>query len=721
MEADIHRQTFLEEARELLAELETSILAWEANPADSSIIDRVFRAMHTIKGSGAMFGFEELSGFTHQVETVLDAVRRNMTPPGSRLVDLILEARDQIKVMLEASEGGPPADETVTRGLEAALLEFSRPPGRAGEAAPEPKTEADPVLPESSRADFKKRKTFRIRFRPHENIFRMGTNPLLLLNELRGLGAARVIVHTDAVPPLEAYDPEACYFYWDIFLVTDQGLNAARDVFIFVEDDCTLRIDELDEEVEAETSPGPGKRLGDILVDRGDVDRGKLENVLTAKPPIGEMLVDAGLVSPGQVRTALLEQRHIRDAAERRRMVVESQSIRVNSVKLDKLVNLAGEMVTVQARLSQAAAARRDPALISISEEVERLTAEFRDGAMSVRTVPIGMIFNKFKRLVRDLSHELGKEVEMETHGEETELDKNIIDRLNEPMVHLIRNCLDHGFEPPDVRSAAGKPRSGLLRISARHSGAFVLVQVRDDGAGLNVQAITNKALSLGLIGPDSDLTEAEVFNLVFTPGFSTSGRVTGVSGRGVGMDVVKKNIEALKGTIEIQSKRGLGTEITLKLPLTLAIIDGLLVVIGTEFFVIPLAVIEECVELAAKERRQAKGRRTVTVRGEMTPYIRLRERFGINENPPELEQIVIGRVGGQRIGFVVDRVIGDHQTVIKSLGPFFRQVTDVSGATILGDGTVALILDVHKLVQAVESEQREVTLSRPVDFRSAS
>jgi two-component system chemotaxis sensor kinase CheA len=378
-----------------------------------------------------------------------------------------------------------------------------------------------------------------------------------------------------------------------------------------------------------------------------------------------------------------------------------ASSIKVSSSKLDRLVNLVGELVTVQARLSQTAGTRNDAELLLIAEEVERLTDELRDNTMSVRMVPIGTMFSKFKRLVRDLSSEMGKEIQMTTIGAETELDKTVIDKLGDPLVHLIRNCIDHGIEAPEDREAAGKPREGTVLLQARHSGAHVLIEIIDDGAGLDLEAIKAKALEKGLIDPTADLTEKDIFSLILHPGFSTARKVTSVSGRGVGMDVVKRNIESLRGSIDIRSRKGKGTTMTLTLPLTLAIIDGLLVQIGTEVFVMPLSLVEECVELTEEDIRKAHGRQIANVRGEIVPYIRLRETFSISNTRPVIEQIVIASIDAQRVGFVVDHVIGEHQTVIKTLGKIYQDVEGVSGATILGDGRVALILDIPKLMQA--------------------
>ncbi len=568
--------------------------------------------------------------------------------------------------------------------------------------------------------------TYRIRFRPSHDIFIRGTNPIHLIDELKELGECKIVAQKDEIPGLAEINPEHCYTYWDAVLTTDQELNAIKDIFIFVEDDCELSIDIIDNGSHADEGvdlnntitehghitheefrqiSGPHKKVGEILVERGDIKHDDLHTTLQKQKPIGEMLVEEGIVSHGKVESALVEQHHINETRKKQDKTETASSIRVASDKLDTLVNLVGELVTVQARLTQTAATKNDPELIPIAEEVERLTEELRDNTMSVRMVPIGTMFTKFKRLVRDLSGEMGKEINMSTEGAETELDKTVIERLNDPMVHLIRNSIDHGVESPDIRSTAGKPGQGMLHLSARHSGTYVLIEITDDGAGLDPEAIRSKAVEKGLIDPEAELSEKDIFELILTPGFSTAAKITNVSGRGVGMDVVKRNIEALRGYIDIVSKKGEGTTITLKLPLTLAIIDGLLVTIGGDIYVIPLAIVEECIELTDEDIERAHGKNMANVRGEIVPYINLREQFSISNGKPPIEQIVITEVDDHRVGFVVDDVIGEHQTVIKSLGSFYKDIQGLSGATILGDGTVALILDVPKLVQNAEKE----------------
>lgn len=678
---EINGQVYKEEASELLVELEEALLELEKTPDDRQLVDRAFRAMHTIKGSGAMFGFDDISSFAHEVETAFDFVRSGKMTVDRTLIDLTLKARDQIKAMLD----GKQVDCARTHELVAAFRNKSQ-----------------------------SEVTYRIRFSPDANILKKGTNPILLLDELRTLGDCKIAADTDRIALLPDFDPEACCTDWDIILTTSQGINAIRDVFVFVEDNCDLKIDVIDDGKDVDDGNGC-KRLGEILVERGDVCLGALGQTLGAQAtasvygvskPIGKMLVESGAVSASKVEAALLEQQHLREKKESRKDAAISSTIRVESDKLDKLVNLVGELVVVQARLTQSAATRRDSDLFAVAEEVERLTADLRDNTMSIRMLPIGTTFSRFKRVVRDLSSELGKEVEMTTDGAETELDKTVIERLADPLIHIIRNSVDHGIESPDVRQQRGKPRIGTVHLAAAHAGAHVLIRIKDDGAGLDKEVIRAKAVEQGLISRDDELSDKEIFSLILAAGLSTANKVTSVSGRGVGMDVVKRGIEALRGSIDIESVKGKGTTIILKLPLTLAIIDGLLVVIDNKFFVLPLAEVEECIELTRKDVASAHGRHIARVRGQIVPYISMREHFSLGGRSPVIEQVVLTGVGGRRVGIVVDRVLGQHQTVIKPLGEFYKEVEEISGATMLGDGTVALIVNVSKLIDNAQTEE---------------
>jgi two-component system chemotaxis sensor kinase CheA len=393
---------------------------------------------------------------------------------------------------------------------------------------------------------------------------------------------------------------------------------------------------------------------------------------------------------------------------------VGATSLRVPAAKLDQFVDLVGELVTVQARLSELAARRDDSEVTEVAEEIERLTSSLRENSMNIRMMPIRATFEKFRRLVHDLARDLGKAVELTIDGAETELDKTVIEQLGDPLLHLIRNSMDHGIETPELRSSRGKRATAIIHLSARHAGGSVLIEVSDDGGGIDADAVRARAVEKGLIAADAQLTANEVSALIFEPGFSTARQVTDVSGRGVGMDVVRRRVESLRGTIELSSEQGKGTSVTLRLPLTLAIIDGLLVRVGPSSFVLPLANTLECIELSRQDIEQANGNHVVLVREEIIPYIRLREYFSILGQPPELEQIMVVETDGGRYGFVVDEVLGDCQTVIKSLSRFYRNVQVISGATILGNGSVALILDPERLAQEAVGARTGIARGHP-------
>ncbi|MCX5804818.1 MAG: chemotaxis protein CheA [Proteobacteria bacterium] len=694
-----YSETYKEETNEQLLELEESLLELEETPDDGELIGKVFRIMHTIKGSGAMFGFDDIAAFTHDIETVYDKVRAKEIPVTKELINLTLLAKDRIKSMLDKT----PLDEALEGLTPSEIVTAFKMFASGGEALPPLFNLTPPVEGASFHQINCESATYRIRFKPSTDVFFTGTNLLLLLDDLRSLGECKVVAQIDNIPPLDEINPEYCYTSWDMILTTDQGINTIKDVFIFIEDSCELTINIIDCKSINEDEEDY-KKIGEILVEKGDLRKEDLQEVLNQKKYLGEILVEKGLVVPDKVASALVEQEHVRRMRDKSKAKEDAQtSIRVPAEKLDTLVNLVGELVTVQAHLTQTTSFFHNAELNAIAEEVERLTVELRDNTLNIRMLPIGTTFGRFKRLVRDLSVELGKEIELVTEGAETELDKTVIERLNDPLIHLIRNSIDHGIEPPDVRVSKGKPKAGTILLSAIHSGGNVIIRIQDDGKGLDKEAILAKAEGKGLVAQNADLTEKDIFGFIFHPGFSTAREVTSVSGRGVGMDVVQKAIDSLRGLISITSVKDKGTTVTLTLPLTLAIIEGLLVAIGRSNFVIPLSIVEECVELTGEDVKKSYGRNIARIRGELVPYIRLRNEFNIRGERPPIEQIVVTGRNGERMGFVVDQVIGEHQTVIKNLGKFYRNVEGISGATILGDGTVALILDATKIAKNVE------------------
>ena len=694
---DANRQAYLEEARELLSDLESSLLELEQTPDDTDLLHKIFRALHTIKGSGAMFGFDDVAAFTHDVETIFDRIRNGELAVNREILDLSLRARDHISNLIEGDGGSDEAIAATGREILEGFRAYS------GESAPA-KTEAEEPAAPVSACKPNPFQLLRLRLHPHVDILATGNNPINLLADLEELGELFRTVHIENIECLEDLAPESCLVWWDCTLRTSASRDEVTDVFLFVEDECELTIDVLDDGT-AQCGESAHRRLGEILIERGDITQEDLDNALASQPRLGDILTSQGLVDQASLDAALAEQHIVKQSRQTTVDTAEkTTSIRVAADKLDALVDQVGELVIVQAQIKQAVDERGDPLLRSLAEHLERLSDSLRDSTLSIRMLPIGATFAKFRRLVRDLAAELGKEIDLATSGEETELDKTVIERLGDPLVHLLRNSIDHGIEHPAERLAAGKPERGSIRLAAAHSGGEVVITVSDDGAGLDTDAIRAKAEARGLIAPGLELSNKELYHLIFLPGFSTSEQVTNISGRGVGMDVVKRAIDALRGSVQIDSERGVGTSIAVRLPLTLAIIDGLQIQVGNEYYVVPLALVEECVELSRKG--DDGDSRLINMRGEIVPCLRLREMFSIEGAPPAIEPVVVVKVEGARLGIAVDRVVGEYQTVIKSLGRLYRDVDEFSGATIRGDGTMALILDIPALARRAAAEQ---------------
>ena len=644
-------ETFREEAREeLLPELENGLLELGRRPEDKDLINRVFRALHTLKGSGAMFGFETMSDLAHEMETVFDEIRNGRRPVDRHLLELSLSAKDYLQLLVDEPEAGMT---DAFEELKAVFREMA-PAGNDGPAGIDT-DDKEPGVPA----------TWHIRFKPHAGIFETGNNPLFLLDELREMGTAKIVARIEDIPPLEQMNPECCYTAWDIFLTTDRGLNAVRDVFIFVEADSELSFELVAEAARTAHRTEPVNPRGGTQRRSGD-----------------------------------------RRSGTDRRVSSAITSMRVQAARLDHLVNLVGELVIAQTRLSRLADEKDDPALTDISEVMQRLTDDLRHNTLDIRMMPIGASFGKFKRVVWDLAARNNKEVELVTEGAATELDKTVIERLNDPLVHLLRNCIDHGIESPAEREKAGKSRQGRIVFSAAHAGGHVIITISDDGRGIDTEAVRIRAVEKELLSPEAAPGEQELLNIIFEPGFSTAARVSDLSGRGVGMDVVRQNIAALRGKVRVSTEKGRGTTVRITLPLTLAIIDGLRVRVGGEYFILPLGVVNECLE--PDRRRGNKQGRLLNLRDQLVPFLRLREWFGVTGRLPDREQAVIVAVEKQQVGLIVDEVIGLQQTVIKNLEGNQKDVPGISGATIQGDGSIALIIDVEPLIHKAEESVSE-------------
>ena len=656
---------FRTEAAELLEQIESGLLDLTRSLDDRDQIDAVFRGLHTLKGSGAMFGFEALAAFTHHCETAFDRVRKGDVPATHELVSAVLSAQDHMRALLETPNGDHDA-------MSASLLDnLHRAVNGAGSPAPAASLAATSAPAVETVGGMRE---WRIRFSLPANAMANGTNPLGLLDEMRDLGECRIIADTTDVPDLATLEPRDIHLAWDVTLKTEKPRSDIEDVFIFVMDDMALDITEIAAEHPAALP--------------------------VAAAPAATM--------PKAVVVSEREAPAIQ-AANDSKQAKSAENVRVPAERLDEMMDRVGELVIAQSRLTQLAGAAADLGLRSVSEEIERLSGELRDTMMVLRMMPVASLFSRFRRLVHDLSRETGKEIELITEGESTEVDKTVIDRLADPLVHLVRNSIDHGLEKPEERIAAGKDPKGKVILSAHQTGGEVIITIKDDGRGINRDRVRAKAESSGLIQPGQTLSDPELLQLIFQPGFSTAQAVTNLSGRGVGMDVVKKTVEALRGAIDIVSKPGDGSEVSLRIPLTLAIIDGLLVRVGGGCYVIPLSAVEECLELSLEDDLRSRGRSFISLRDSLVPFLRLRELFRTGTQPDQHQKVVVISTGSERVGLVVDQIIGDHQTVIKSMSKLHHDVATFSGATILGDGSVALILDVTHLVAAGQHQEAQM------------
>ncbi|WP_316207054.1 MULTISPECIES: chemotaxis protein CheA [unclassified Bradyrhizobium] len=679
---------FRQEASELLEALEGTLLDLGQRPEDKELVDTAFRALHTIKGSGAMFGFDQVAAFTHEFETAFDQVRKGEISPTEDLISVALAARDYIRALIEAPDD---TDAIIGEAILDDLRQFVAPREQAAEL-PAATTAVAPVQA-GGVAGWKLYLEF------EQQVLRNGSNPLDLLDDLCKLGPCFAVPLTDAIPLLDALEADDCYLKWDVTLQCDCERSAIDDVFMFVCDEMKLVVTPL---AVADLALVPVAAAPDTpAAIVAEVDAVPIVSVEEA--PLAPAAVAPAATEPAAAPAAQAPAKARREEGKRGEDRAVA-TVRVQAERLDELMDRVGELVIAQARLSQLAAASSDLSIKMIAEEIERLAGSLRDTTMGARMVPIGSLFGRFRRLVHDLSRDLDKPVEFITAGEDTELDKTMIECLADPLVHLIRNAIDHGIEDTARRTAAGKTEPGRIELQAIHSGAQVLVTVRDNGGGLNTARIRAKAEEQGLIAPGASLSDNDIHQYLFHPGFSTAQTISALSGRGVGMDVVKRTIENMRGTIDLATKPGQGTTVTLRLPLTLAIIEGLLIRVGAGRYIIPLSAVEECVELTAEDQR-SRGRSFLNVRGGLVPFLRLRELLHAGGTPDPHQKTIIISTGESRVGLVADQIIGNHQTVIKSLSKLHSDVTIFSGATILGDGTAALILDVAQLVALAQAK----------------
>ncbi|HUN71075.1 MAG TPA: chemotaxis protein CheA [Steroidobacteraceae bacterium] len=673
---------FFEESFEALDAMEAALLKLDVGSPEPELINTIFRVAHSIKGGSATFGFSDIASFTHSLETLLDELRGGRMAVTVAVSDLLLKSVDVLRAMLRAVQAKQPIDaqrvSDLQFDLEVAIARKDEPPAAAGPAVAaagalsQPAAGGDAAAPKSPR--------WRVRFHPYRELLARGNDPLRMLRELAALGELEVRVDAQMLPPLADINPQDCYLAWSLELPGEVSEEAIRQVFEWAEGDCDLTIERL-----------PGEIPAALPV---------------AAPPVPmatqQATAPAVAAPPAAARA---------DAAAKQEAPVsglgDSGSIRVSVEKIDELMNTVGELVITQAMLSQLGS-HFDGAdaekLRGGLAQLERNMRELQESVMRVRMLPISFVFSRVPRMVRDLAQRLGKQIELKLTGEQTELDKTVLEKIGDPLVHLVRNCIDHGIESPEARVAAGKSAEGTVHLDAYHRGGNIAVEVSDDGGGLDGERILAKARDRGLVGAGDTLTDAEVNELIFLPGFSTAEKTTDVSGRGVGMDVVRRNVKQLGGKVEVRSERGRGSRFTITLPLTLAIVDGQSVAVGTETYIVPLISIVESMQLKSTGVTRLSGHSEVlSFRGDYLPIIRLHELFGVEPRSRALHEglVVVAEGDGRRVGLFVDDLLGQQQVVIKSLEANYGHIEGVSGATILGDGSVALILDVPGLIRA--------------------
>ncbi len=691
-------ETFLVESGDLLTEMEDGLLQMEADPGDDDAVNAVFRAVHTLKGSSGLFGLDDVVRFSHSVETVLDRVRARQVPVEPALVAALLPCKDHIASLIERARSGEdiPADDAEMGGSE--LLDAldacvsTSPP-----AVPSPALPADPVEAGWSPAG---RSQMHVSVRVGPDSLRFGMDPLSFVRYLSNLGEVLAVCTIANLPDdIDQVDPETCYLGFEISLDTDCGADEVEAVFEFVREDGDIRV------LTASSSPRAYLSLIESYGERGPLVASFLSRTgafdeSAARPEPADP--SAGTESPGATEPAAGGDRRSSAPARRTldRRAGDTSTIRIDAGRLDRLIDSVGEMVIAGAAAVLRGNEIHDQALQTAMGEMMRLVEEVRDGALRLRMVPIGTTFNRFNRVVHDIGNSLGKDVSLVITGGATEVDKALVEQIGDPLTHLVRNSLDHGIESESVRVAAGKPARGTVRLHAFHDSGSIVVEVSDDGAGIDAESVRRTAVERGLLDRGSEVSAQEAYALIFEPGFSTAKAVSDLSGRGVGLDVVKRNVAALRGTIDIESCKGVGTTFRITLPLTLAIIDGFLVSVGDASFVIPLDRVMECVELPP----DSQARDYMDLRGEVLPLIRV---CSLLEGPgerPRRQSVVVVDHAGLKAGLIVDVLKGEFQAVIKPLGSLFSHVQGVSGSTILGTGDVALILDVPALLrQAAE------------------
>jgi two-component system chemotaxis sensor kinase CheA len=735
-------ESYLVESRELLDVMEQSLLGLEAGSNDPDLINAIFRAAHTIKGTGGIFGFDPIVVFTHQVESVLDKLRDGVIKVDSDLVALLLRCCDHIRLKLGPVTRGEELDKDLLKEGEELIDRLKRYLKQSDDGST-----AKTQSPSSQKKGLQERISidkdeavsatglWHISLRFGREVLRNGMDPLSFLRYLTRLGdIVDLTTLTDTMPSAEEIDPESCYLGFEISFKSEAEKEEIESAFEFVRDDCKIRILPPRSKVSEyllliQELPEDSMLLGEILVKSKALTQAELDEGLSLQSKqidqddrpgdaiphlLGEILVKEGTVDANVVSAALDKQQQVKE-----RKTQEKRYIRIDSDKLEMLINLVGELVIAGANTQLTARQAGVSSVIESAANLARLVEEVRNIALSLQMVQIGNTFQRFQRVVHDVSKELGKEIELAISGGDTELDKSVVEQINDPLMHLVRNAMDHGIEPVEIRLAEGKPSRGMVGLNAYHDSGSIVIEVSDDGKGLDRDKIFNKAVARGLITSTQNLSDDDIYNLIFEPGFSMADQVSNLSGRGVGMDVVRRNVESLRGSVQVESAKGVGTVVRIRLPLTLAIIDGFLVGVGPERYVIPMDMLVECLEHSGHERELAQKQGYLNVRGDVLPVIRLGDFFGIKQSSRRRENVAVVRFGSQRAGLIVDDLLGEFQTVIKPLGTLFSHLTAISGSTILGSGEVALIIDVPGFLRHVMARGAQSS-SVPVSSSSA-
>ncbi len=727
-------QTYFAEAREMLEDMESRLLEIEHIDAGElpETLNAVFRAAHTVKGSASLFGLDGIVDFTHVVENLLDRMRDGEVAVEEDLISLLLRCQSHITTLVDETETDEQISEDSRRLSQHLIVELGgylasedKPADKAGlPTAGEAADDHAEQFPADADDETVDNECWHISLRFGRSSFRDGMDPISFLRFLDGLGTVRqVIILDDWLPDLADYDPESCYLGFEIRYMSQASKKEIEDVFEFIREDSDIHIvapySRLSDYIDLINAMGEDsdRRIGEMLIDCGALTESELAKMLAMQAAaeeadqgrrLGEIVSQEDDRLGPVVDAAAQKQTQMREAINRKQ-----KSLRVDADKLDHLINLVGELVTSGAGTFLQAQILGNPELIESMSKLNDLLEEMRDASLKLRMVAIGATFTKFQRVVRDMAADLDKDVDLVITGADTELDKSVVEKIGDPLMHLVRNAVDHGLEPAAERAAAGKPETGTISLNAYHDSGNIVIEVGDDGAGLDADRILAKAREKGMVGEDQQLSRSEIFDFILKPGFSTASQVSNISGRGVGMDVVRRNVIEMRGRTEIDSEPGEGTTIRIILPLTLAIIDGFVVGVGQAAFVVPLDVVQECVEFSEADHEEKDGQSYINLRGNVLPLVNIRQRFAVRGERPKRRSVVVVKADGQSVGLVVDRLMGEFQTVIKPLGPVFAGLSGISGSTIMGNGEVALILDVQGLVQQITRRpQRSATHS---------